>query len=50
MRITKNLGTLALSLWLIVTGLAAFIPAVHGLGVLPSILAIAAGALILLAK
>ncbi|MBP7691057.1 MAG: hypothetical protein KA764_04030 [Anaerolineales bacterium] len=50
MRNTRNLGTLALSLWLIATGLAAFVPALHGLGLMLSILAIAAGALILLAK
>jgi hypothetical protein len=41
---------LLLSVWLIATGLAAFIPAVRGLGPLPSVLAIAAGILLLLAK
>lgn len=50
MRLTRNPGLLVLSLWLIVTGLAAFIPAFHGLGVFLPLLAIAAGALILLAR
>jgi len=50
MRITKNLGMLLLSLWLIATGLAAFIPAIQGLGLLLSVLAIAAGVLILLGR
>lgn len=50
MRVSKNSGLLALSIWLIATGLAAFIPAVNGLGPVLSVLAIAAGALILLAK
>ncbi len=50
MRITRNLGMLLLSIWLITTGLAAFIPAIHGLSLLLSILAIAAGILVLLAK
>ena len=50
MRITKNLGTLLLSIWLIATGLAAFIPGIHGLGLLLSILAVAAGILILVGR
>ena len=50
MRLTKNLGLLVLGLWLIATGLTAFIPAINSLGPLLSILAIAAGVLILLAK
>ncbi len=50
MRITKNLGMLLLSIWLIATGLGAFIPAISGLGLLLSILAIAAGVLILLGR
>jgi hypothetical protein len=41
---------LLLSVWFIATGLAAFIPAIHGLGLLLSILAIAAGVLILLGR
>ncbi len=54
MRITRkinaNLGLLLLGIWLIATGLAAFIPAMRALGQLPSILAIAAGVLLLLAR
>jgi hypothetical protein len=50
MRVTKNAGLLTLSIWLIATGLSAFIPAVSGLGLLLAVLAIAAGALILMAK
>jgi len=50
MRITRNLGMLLLSIWLIATGLAAFIPAIQGLGLLLPILAIAAGVLILLGR
>jgi len=41
---------LLLSIWLIATGLAAFIPAIRGLDLLLSILAIAAGVLILLGR
>jgi len=50
MRLTKNLGLLVLGVWLIATGLTAFIPAINGLGLLLSILAIAAGVLILLGR
>jgi hypothetical protein len=50
MHITKNIGFLLLAIWLILTGLAAFIPAVAGLGVVMSILAIAAGVFILLGR
>jgi hypothetical protein len=50
MKITKNIGFLLLSIWLILTGLAAFVPAVSGLGVILSILAIAAGIFILLGR
>jgi hypothetical protein len=39
-----------LGIWLVVTGLAAFVPAIHGLGLLLSILAIAAGVLILFGR
>ena len=47
-KITKNIGMLLLAIWLILTGLAAFIPAISGLGIVLSILAIAAGIFILL--
>jgi hypothetical protein len=50
MRLTRNLGMLFLGIWLVVTGLAAFVPAIHGLGLLLSILAIAAGVLILFGR
>jgi hypothetical protein len=41
---------LLLAIWLILTGLVAFIPAISGLGVVLSILAIAAGVFILLGR
>lgn len=51
MKFTKNLGMLLLGIWLIVTGL---IPLLHvsvsGLGALMAVLAIAAGALILVGR
>ena len=50
MRLTRNLGMLFLGIWLVLTGLAAFVPAIHGLGLLLSILAIAAGVLILFGR
>ena len=50
MQITKNIGMLLLAIWLILTGLAAFIPAIGGLGVVLAILAIAAGIFILLGR
>jgi hypothetical protein len=50
MKLTKNIGFLLLSIWLILTGLVAFVPAVAGLGVVLSLLAIAAGVFILLGR
>jgi hypothetical protein len=50
MKITRNIGFLLLSIWLILTGLATFIPAIAGLGILLSLLAIAAGVFILLGR
>ena len=50
MKITKNIGFLLLAIWLILNGLAAFVPALAGLGVILSILAIAAGIFILLGR
>jgi hypothetical protein len=47
---TRNIGMLLLSIWLILTGLAAFVPALGGLGMLMPILAIAAGVFILLGR
>ena len=48
--ITRNIGMLLLAIWLILTGLAAFIPVIGGLGVILAILAIAAGIFILLQR
>jgi len=50
LNITKNIGMLLLSIWLILTGLATFIPAIGGLGMVLAILAIAAGIFILLGR
>ncbi|MBI5353841.1 MAG: hypothetical protein HZB50_14455 [Chloroflexi bacterium] len=49
MNITKNIGFLLLAIWLILTGLSAFI-SLGGLGVILAILAIAAGVFILLGR
>lgn len=49
MRITRNLGFLLLGIWLILTGLEAFVP-LGSIGLLLSLLAIAAGVLILLQR
>ena len=48
MKFNKNIGFLLLGIWLILTGLAAFIPMLAGLGMILAILAIAAGVLIVL--
>ena len=50
MKLTQNLGMLLLAIWLILTGLLAFVPAIAGLGIILSILAIAAGVLILIGR
>jgi hypothetical protein len=49
MKFTKNIGFLLLSIWLILTGLSAFI-SMGGLAVILAILAIAAGIFILLGR
>lgn len=49
MKLPKNLGMLLLSVWLIVTGLTAFI-SIGSLGLLLPLLAIAAGVLLLLGR
>ena len=49
MNITKNIGFLLLAIWLILMGLSAFVP-MGGLGVILSLLAIAAGVFILLGR
>lgn len=48
--LTSNLGMLALAIWLILTGLLVFIPALGSLGPILPILAIAAGVLILIGR
>lgn len=51
MKITKNLGMLLLAIWLIVSGLVPLLDlSFSGLGTLMAIVAIAAGALILVGK
>ena len=47
---TRNIGMLLLAIWLVLTGLAAFIPALGGLGIIFALLAIAAGVFILLGR
>ena len=49
-KFTRNIGMLLLSIWLILTGLAAFVPALGGMGMLMALLAIAAGVLILVGR
>ncbi len=49
MKLPKNLGMLLLAIWLIVSGLSAFI-SFGSLGVLIPLLAIAAGVLLLLGR
>jgi hypothetical protein len=49
MNITKNIGFLLLAIWLILTGLSAFI-SLGGLGVILALLAIAAGVFILIGR
>lgn len=49
MNITKNIGFLLLAIWLILTGLSAFI-AMAGLSPILAILAIAAGVFILIGR
>jgi hypothetical protein len=51
MRMTKNLGMLLLGIWLIITGLIPLLNlGVSGLGTLMAVLAVAAGALILVGR
>ena len=49
MKFTKNIGFLLLAIWLILTGLSAFI-SLGGLSIVLAILAIAAGIFILLGR
>ena len=50
MKFNRNIGFLLLGIWLILTGLAAFIPMLAGLGIILAILAIEAGVLIILER
>jgi len=50
MRVTRNPGILLLALWLILTGLLFFVPALSQLSVLLAILAILAGILLLVGR
>jgi hypothetical protein len=49
MKITRNLGMLVLAIWLILTGLAAFV-SIGQLGTILSLLALAAGVLLLIGR
>jgi hypothetical protein len=49
MRFNRNIGFLLLAIWLILTGLSAFVP-IGGLGVILALLAIAAGVFILIGR
>ena len=50
MRFTKSVGMLLLSIWLILTGLSAFVTALGTLGPIMPILALAAGIFILIGR
>ena len=48
--LNKSIGSLLLAIWLILTGLTHFVPAIAGLAVVLAILAIVAGLFILLGR
>jgi hypothetical protein len=52
MNLTKNVGMVLLSIWLIVSGVMALVPAMYfnGLGTIMAILAVLAGVFILLQR
>jgi hypothetical protein len=52
MNLTKNVGMVLLSIWLIVSGVMALVPAMYfnGLGTIMAILAVLAGIFILLQR
>ena len=51
MKVTKNLGMLVLSIWLIATGLIPLLNlSLSGLGTLMAVVAVAAGALIIVGR
>jgi hypothetical protein len=47
---TKNLGMLLLGAWLILMGLAGYVPLIASLGILLNFLAIGAGVLVLIGR
>jgi hypothetical protein len=47
---TKNIGMLLLGVWLVLFGLAGYVPLVASLGILLNCLAVAAGILILIGR
>lgn len=47
---TKNIGMLLLGIWLILMGLAGYVPLIASLGILLNFLGIAAGVLILIGR
>ncbi len=49
-KLTKSIGTLLLSIWLILMGLATFFPAIGALGPLLAVIAIAAAAFLLVGR
>lgn len=50
MKITKNIGFLLLAVWLILTGLAAFVPTLADLGAVLAVIAVAAGVFLLMER
>jgi hypothetical protein len=46
----KGIGMRLLGLWLILAGLAPYVPLIAGLGILINVLAVAAGVLILIGR
>lgn len=47
---TKNIGMLLLGIWLILFGLAGYVPLIASLGILLNVLAVTAGVLILIGR
>lgn len=50
MKLPRSPGSLLLAIWLILSGLTTFVPAIAGLGIILAVLAILAGLLILLGR
>ncbi len=47
---TRNVGMLLLGIWLVLFGLAGYVPLIASLGILLNVLAVAAGILILMQR